>query len=62
MEITLFFINKNVFQLYYLPTDYKEEKDLSAQQPRKLKLLKKELYKACDYNWENGLGTQVVKL
>jgi len=37
-----------VFQLYYLPNDYTEEKDLATKFPKKVKKLKKKLLIACD--------------
>tara|TARA_R110000868_G_scaffold366839_1_gene629782 strand:- start:24240 stop:25844 length:1605 start_codon:yes stop_codon:yes gene_type:complete len=48
-------LEKGVFELFYLPDDFKEEKDLSKQRPEKLKELKKKLLAACDGNFHNGL-------
>ncbi len=49
------FLKKDAFELYYLPDDFREEKDLAAHYPEKLKTLKSELLKACDGNFKNGL-------
>jgi len=57
-----YFLNKNVFQLYYLPNDYKEESDLASQLPHKVDSLKQMLYNECGRNWQNGLGPLRVKL
>jgi arylsulfatase A-like enzyme len=54
-------VGKNVFQLYYLPNDYEELKDLSKEHPKKLEMLKTILFKECDGNWENGLGPIEVR-
>ena len=56
-----YFLKKDVFQLYYLPNDYKEENELSTENPNKMAELKKLLFKACDSNWENGFGAKIVK-
>ncbi|ANW95361.1 sulfatase [Wenyingzhuangia fucanilytica] len=48
---------KNAFELFYLPDDYREEKDLSQQYPEKVKVLKKEMTKACAGDLENGVFT-----
>ncbi|UMB62054.1 arylsulfatase [Lutibacter sp. A80] len=48
-------LNKNVFEIYYLPDDYREENELSKQYPDKLKELKEKLLKACDGDFNNGL-------
>lgn len=50
-----YFTPKKVFQLYYLPNDYKEQNELSAQQPEKVDELKKQLLEKCDGDLENGL-------
>ncbi|MCG9792312.1 sulfatase-like hydrolase/transferase [Flavobacterium algicola] len=55
------FLKRDVFQLYYLPNDYKEENELSTENSNKMDELKKLLFKACDSNWENGLGAKIVK-
>ena len=49
------YLSKNVFELFYLPDDFREENDLSKKHPDKLKELKSELLKACDGDLENGL-------
>lgn len=46
---------KEVFQLYYLPDDYGEEKDLSNKYPDKVDSLKKILLKECNGNLDNGV-------
>lgn len=53
---------KDVFQLYYLPEDYKEENDLSAENKQKLEELKTILFEACDRNWQNGFGPRSVRI
>lgn len=57
-----YFLKKDVFQLYYLPDDYKEENDLSSKYLKKTESLKRILYKACDNNWNNGYGANKVKV
>tara|TARA_R110001592_G_scaffold139136_1_gene358937 strand:- start:11395 stop:12948 length:1554 start_codon:yes stop_codon:yes gene_type:complete len=57
-----YFLKKDVFQLYFLPEDYKEENDLSAKYFKKKDSLKQILYKACGNNWKNGLGANKVKI
>lgn len=49
------FLKKNVFELYYLPNDYREETNLSETYPETLETLKTKLLKACDNNFNNGL-------
>ena len=50
-----YLIGKDVFELYYLLDDFREESDLSEIYPDKLNELKSELLKACDGNLINGL-------
>ena len=55
------------FQLFYLPDDYREEKDLSKARPEKLKEMATKLLKACDGNmyhgtWENHKAVRVDEL
>ena len=47
-------LKREVFELFFLPEDYKEEKDLSNEHPDKLEALKKELLKACEGDLKNG--------
>lgn len=58
-----YYMQKNVFQLYYLPNDYREENELAAQYPEKADSLKNILLEACDGNWENGIfnGKKLVQ-
>jgi arylsulfatase A-like enzyme len=49
------YLSKAIFELYYLPDDFKEEHNLAAAYPEKLEALKKELLKACDGDLDNGL-------
>ncbi|WP_025761833.1 arylsulfatase [Dyadobacter tibetensis] len=49
------YLQKQVFELYYLPDDFREEKDLAEKNPKKLAALKKALLKACDGDYNNGL-------
>ena len=46
--------NNKIFEIYYLPEDFKEERDLSKKYPEKLNELKEILLKACDGDLENG--------
>ena len=57
-----YYLQKDVFQLYYLPNDYREEKDLSEQKKGKLEELKSILFRECEGNWENGIGSRTVAL
>lgn len=52
---------EDIFQLYYLPDDYREERDLSKENNRLLKELKALLYKECDNDWNNGYGPRSVQ-
>lgn len=45
---------KDVFQLYYLPDDYREEKDLAGEFPEKVEELKRVLIKECNGDLANG--------
>lgn len=47
--------NKNIFELYYLPDDHREENELSKKYPEKLAALKKQLLKACEGDFNNGI-------
>ena len=49
------YLSSGVFELYYLPDDYREENELSEKYPEKLNTLKKKLFKACDEDFNNGL-------
>ncbi|WP_340113044.1 sulfatase-like hydrolase/transferase [Maribellus mangrovi] len=49
------FLSKDVFELYYLPHDFKEEHNLAEAYPEKLEALKKALLAACDGDLNNGL-------
>ncbi|GAA4302206.1 arylsulfatase [Aestuariibaculum suncheonense] len=49
-----YFAPKNIFQLYYIPDDYKEENDVSNEYPEKVKALTSELIEKCDGNLDNG--------
>lgn len=48
------YLKKDVFELYYLPNDFKEENNLAEQYPEKLKVLKQKLLIACDGDFNNG--------
>lgn len=50
-----YFAEKHIFQLYYLPDDYKEEKELSGKFPVKLEELKQLLIKECEGDLKNGV-------
>lgn len=45
---------KNIFQLYYLPDDYREENDLIGQNPEKFQELKEKLLKECNNDLSVG--------
>ncbi|CAZ97653.1 arylsulfatase [Zobellia galactanivorans] len=47
-------LNKQVFELFFLPDDFKEANDLSQQHPKKLKELKSRLLAACEGDLKNG--------
>jgi arylsulfatase A-like enzyme len=48
-------LKKEVFELYYLPDDSREEKELSKEFPDKFEELKRKLLTACDGDYTNGL-------
>ncbi len=48
------YMKKNAFELFYLPDDKAETKDLSKLQPNKLKQLKNLLIEACSGDLNNG--------
>ena len=55
------------FELFYLPEDYREEKNLKDSHPEKLKEMATKLLKACDGNlyhgtWENHKAVRVDEL
>lgn len=56
-----YYLQKNVFQLYYLPFDYREEENLAKQHPQKVDELKKILFDECDRVWKNGLSSPVLE-
>ncbi|WP_111709780.1 sulfatase-like hydrolase/transferase [Lutibacter citreus] len=47
-------LRENIFQLYYLPDDYREENVLNEQNPEKVEELKKILLEKCDADFKNG--------
>ncbi|AWV98546.1 arylsulfatase [Arcticibacterium luteifluviistationis] len=47
-------LKKDAVELFYLPEDFREENDLSKQEPEKLKALQALLLKACDGDLANG--------
>ncbi|WAC15040.1 sulfatase-like hydrolase/transferase [Dyadobacter pollutisoli] len=49
-----YYAPKKIFQLYYLPKDYKEQNDLSARYPDKVKELTMKLTQKCDGDLNNG--------
>jgi arylsulfatase A-like enzyme len=48
------YLNKQAFELFYLPDDKAERNDLSKLRPSKLKQLKESLINACDGDLNNG--------
>ena len=55
------YLNKEVFELYYLPDDFREENDLAEKYPEKLEELTIILLSACDGDLFNGLYTSSGK-
>ena len=51
------YMKEQVFELFYLHEDFKEENDLSRVYPEKFNALKKELLKTCEGDFVNGLFT-----
>jgi len=49
------YLEKNIFELYFLPDDYREENNLASRYPEKLEELKNKLLSECDGNYTNGL-------
>ncbi|WP_117882668.1 sulfatase-like hydrolase/transferase [Aureibaculum luteum] len=49
------YLKNNAFELYFLPDDFREEKNLSKDFPEKLDELKSKLLIACDGDFYNGL-------
>ncbi len=56
-----YYAEKNIFQLYYFPDDYKEKLVLNDKLPKMLNKLKTLLFEECDGNWENGGFPSFVK-
>jgi arylsulfatase A-like enzyme len=52
-----YFGPQKLYQLYFLPDDYREEKDLLDKHPEKVEKLKKKLIKACNGDINNGWFT-----
>lgn len=50
-----YYIQENIFQLYYLPEDYREERDLITGNQEKFQELKSKLLNECNGNFQNGL-------
>ena len=51
-----------LYQLYYLPDDYREKHNLLSKYPQKVELLKEKLIKACDGDLKNGYFTNASKI
>ncbi|HUX56762.1 MAG TPA: arylsulfatase [Bacteroidales bacterium] len=49
-----YFAPQKIYQLYYLPNDYREKNNLISQQAQKAEQLKKLLITACEGNLDNG--------
>ena len=49
-----YYAPEKMYQLYYLPNDYREENDLSAKYPDKVKALIVQLLEKCDGDLNNG--------
>jgi len=52
-----YFIEKDIFQLYYLPNDYREEHNIIEENPEKAEELKKALIAECNGDLKNGWFT-----
>lgn len=50
-----YFSKKDLYQLYYLPDDYREENNIIAMNPEKAEELKKLLIEECEGDLDNGL-------
>jgi len=48
------YLDQNIHELYHLPDDFREERDLAQDYPGKLLEMKKELLEACDGDFSNG--------
>ena len=57
-----YYLQKDIFQLYYLPNDYREENNLSVIHKEKLDKLKTILFNECNNDWHNGLAGKTVAL
>ncbi len=57
-----YYSQKDVFQLYYLPDDYREENDLSELNQDKVEKLKTILLEECEGDWINGIGGRTVNI
>ncbi len=49
-----YYAPKDIFQMYYLPEDYREERNIIAGNPEKAEVLKKILIRECDGDLKNG--------
>lgn len=49
------YLKKDAFELYFLPDDYREEKNLAKEYPHRFEELKSKLLTACDGDYYNGL-------
>ena len=57
-----YFSKEKLFQLYYLPNDYREENNLAESNPEKVERLKTILLKECDGNLRHGQVGQFVSI
>jgi arylsulfatase A-like enzyme len=55
-----YFSKEKLFQLFYLPDDYREEKDLANIYPEEVNKWKKILIEECDGDLKNGNGGRFV--
>jgi arylsulfatase A-like enzyme len=56
------YLEQEVFELYYLPDDFREETDLAGEYPEKLSELKQKLLEACDGDLMNGYFSNAGRL
>ena len=54
------YLKKDIFQLYFLPNDYREENDLALSNNKKVEELKAILLAELKGDWENGYGPKTL--
>ncbi|WP_111709786.1 sulfatase-like hydrolase/transferase [Lutibacter citreus] len=56
-----YYLKKDIFQLYYLPEDYREENNLILENKGKFEELKTLMYKVLENDWNNGYGPKTLE-